>query len=102
MEVSDMGKEGKDKKIDFVEIHKFCIICGKEKVERLATVKGQYKTVYTVMKAKFLCKDCNPFNRDYYGDLFPLLSIKDGKMTEGVFTITSKKEEDKNGKAENE
>jgi len=89
----------KGKRLDFVEIHKFCIVCGREKVERLATVRGQYKTIYTIIKAKFLCKDCNPFNRDYYGDILPLLSIKDGKMAGGVFIIKkvedSKKEDDK-------
>lgn len=87
----------KGKRLDFVEIHKFCIVCGKEKIERLATVKGQYKTIYTIIKAKFLCKDCNPFNEDYYGDILSLLSIRDGKMAGGVFTIKKVEDSKKGG-----
>ena len=59
----------------------------KEAIERIATKKGHYGIIYEFVKAKFLCRDCNPFKTNYYGNIPSLLLIKTGKRTGGVFTL---------------
>ena len=79
-------KMSENEKEDFVEIHKFCINCGKEIVGRLTTTKERYELLHEFIGARFLCRDCNPFKKDFYGNEASLLSIKEGEMVGVVFT----------------
>lgn len=43
---------------EYVEIHKFCYQCGKEKIIKASIRQNSKKTLIDLMRSVFLCKNC--------------------------------------------
>jgi len=75
------------RKSDYVEIHKFCFKCGKEKVIKAMAKRGQYKTIMEIIKSVYLCDNCSPRFGETFGSLETILSILHDETPKSFFKI---------------